>query len=337
MRQFLTKQELLDCYKEYGFGAKTGIELAREVSGKIKFNYDLEVANATFGQGITTTPIQHLQGLSIIASGGYMITPYVVKKIVNPNTTEIVYAGNTVKSKQLVSVSTTNKMKDLMRSVVDGTDVFTTGYGYGVEGLGIIGKTGTAQIWNTATNSYEAGSTNYIYSFAGMFPYEDPEIILYTAMKKPKPGTTNSMKKLVRDLSSDISKYLNITSNTTSVLDIYKLESFYNKNTISVYEKLDNKGLNVVVIGDGERIIDQYPSIGANVVAGDLVILKTNSINRTVPSFKNLSLKESFTLCDMLSINCNFDGSGYVYSQNINEGNIITDDFSINLSLKQKE
>ena len=93
MRNFITKQELLDCYKKYGFGEKTGVELSRELSGKISFNYDLEVANATFGQGITTTPIQHLQGLSIIANNGKMLKPYIVKKIVNTSTNEIVYEG----------------------------------------------------------------------------------------------------------------------------------------------------------------------------------------------------------------------------------------------------
>ena len=337
MRKYLTKQQLLDCYKKYGFGSKTGIELSREMAGKISFNYDLEVANATFGQGITTTPIQHLQGLSIIANNGQMITPYIVKQIVDPNSEQIVYEGKTVRSEQLVSVSTTNKMKDLMKSVVDGKDEFTTGYGYGVDGLDIIGKTGTAQIWNTSLNAYEYGSTNYIYSFAGMFPYEEPEIIIYTAMKKPKSGTTRAMKKLVRDLSSDISKYLNIVSNETSILDSYEMEIFYNKDAVNSYNVLREKDLNVIVIGNGNVVIDQYPQVKTKVIAGDLVILKTNDVNRIMPSFIDLSYKEASKLCEMLNVKCEIEGNGYVYLQSVNEGEIITNETSIKLELKEKE
>lgn len=337
MRKYLTKKQLLDCYKRYGFGSKTGIELSREMSGKISFNYDLEVANATFGQGITTTPIQHLQGLSIIANKGQMVTPYIVEKIVDPNNEKIVYEGKTVRSDQLVSAETTDKMKDLMKSVVDGTDAFTTGTGYGVDGLGIIGKTGTAQIWNTTINAYESGNTNYIYSFAGMFPYEEPEIIIYTAMRKPKSGSTRAMKKLVRDLSSDISKYLNIVSNETSILESYEMENFYNKDAINSYNVLRANDMNVIVVGNGNVVINQYPSIKTKLVPNDLVILKTNDINRMVPSFDNLSYKEASKLCEMLDANCEFDGTGYVYLQSIDAGEKIVDDMIIKLGLKEKE
>ena len=80
LSQRLGRDKLKDFYRSLGFGKKTGIDLPNEQSGKIDFNYDIEVANASFGQGITTTPIQHLQALSIIANNGKKITPYVVDK-----------------------------------------------------------------------------------------------------------------------------------------------------------------------------------------------------------------------------------------------------------------
>lgn len=334
MRKFLTKQELLDCYKKYGFGEKTNIELSRELSGKISFNYDLEVANATFGQGITTTPIQHLQGLSIIANNGKMLKPYIVQKIVNPNTNEIVYEGQKQESEQIVSVSTVNKMKELLRSVVEGKDVYTTGSIYYKEGVDIIGKTGTGEIWNNNKGAYESGGYNYIYSFAGMFPYEDPQIIIYAAMKKPKSGPTSNLSKLVKSIASDTSKYLDISSIEKQTLESYKIESYYNKNRKDIENELMKRNLNVIVIGDGDKIINQYPSIDTTVVENDIVILKTNGIEKKVPSFINLSYKESNELCKMLDIECAFEGNGYTIKQDIEENTEITENMTIKLTLK---
>lgn len=333
MRKFITKQELLDCYKKYGFGSKTGVELSRELSGKISFNYDLEVANASFGQGITTTPIQHLQGLSIIANNGKMLKPYIVKKIVDTNTNKIVYEGTKNESEQLVSIETVEKMKELLKSVVEGKDVFTTGSLYYKENLGIIGKTGTGEIWNNNTGSYEYGNYNYIYSFAGMFPYDDPEIIIYAAMKKPKSGPTSNLSKLVKDIASDVSKYLNISNSDNEVLSSYSVLSYYNKNVNKIKNELEHQNINVIVIGDGEKIISQYPLINTTIVEGDVVILKTNGSNIKMPSFKGLSKKESKILCEMLNINYKLDGSGYVFSQSIDEGTLI-DNQEIILKLK---
>ena len=334
MRKFLTKQELLDCYKKYGFGEKTNIELSRELSGKISFNYDLEVANATFGQGITTTPIQHLQGLSIIANNGKMLKPYIVQKIVNPNTNEIVYEGKKQESEQIVSVSTVNKMKELLRSVVEGKDVYTTGSIYYKEGIDIIGKTGTGEIWDINKGAYETGGYNYIYSFAGMFPYEDPQIIIYAAMKKPKSGPTSNLSKLVKSIASDTSKYLDISSIEKQTLESYKIESYYNKNRKDIENELMKQNLNVIVIGNGDKIINQYPSINTTVVENDIVILKTNDIAKKVPSFINLSYKESKELCKMLDIECIYEGNGYTIKQDIEENTEITENMTIKLTLE---
>ena len=106
------------------------------------------------------------------------------------------------------------------------------------------------------------------------------------------------------------------------------------KNFIEQHKK---DGLKVVVIGNGNIVIDQYPLAKTKMIAGDLVILKTNDINRIMPSFINLSYKEASKLCEMLSINCEFEGNGYVYSQSVDEKEIITNETSIKLSFKEKE
>ena len=333
MRNFITKQELLDCYKKYGFGEKTGVELSRELSGKISFNYDLEVANATFGQGITTTPIQHLQGLSIIANNGKMLKPYIVKKIVNTSTNEIVYEGKKQESERLVSIDTVNKMKELLKDVVEGKDVYTTGSLYYRENLGIIGKTGTGEIWNNQKGSYESGGYNYIYSFAGMFPYDDPQIIVYAAMKKPTSGPTSNLSKLVKTVASDVSKYLDLSNVPKETLSSFEMKNYFNKDI----NDADMEGVKLFVIGNGNKIIDQYPSVNTMVVENDVVILKTNGKEIKMPSFIGLSLKETKKLCSMLGITCDIEGNGYVINQDIKENTIIDKEMIVKLVLKEKE
>lgn len=333
MRNFITKQELLDCYKKYGFGEKTGVELSRELSGKISFNYDLEVANATFGQGITTTPIQHLQGLSIIANNGKMLKPYIVKKIVNTSTSEIVYEGKKQESERLVSIDTVNKMKELLKDVVEGKDVYTTGSLYYRENLGIIGKTGTGEIWNNQKGSYESGGYNYIYSFAGMFPYDDPQIIVYAAMKKPTSGPTSNLSKLVKTVASDVSKYLDLSNVPKETLSSFGMKNYFNKDI----NDADMEGVKLFVIGNGNKIIDQYPSANTMVVENDVVILKTNGKEIKMPSFIGLSLKETKKLCSMLGITCDIEGNGYVINQDIKENTIIDKEMIVKLVLKEKE
>lgn len=333
MRNFITKQELLDCYKKYGFGEKTGVELSRELSGKISFNYDLEVANATFGQGITTTPIQHLQGLSIIANNGKMLKPYIVKKIVNTSTNEIVYEGKKQESERLVSIDTVNKMKELLKDVVEGKDVYTTGSLYYRENLGIIGKTGTGEIWNNQKGSYESGGYNYIYSFAGMFPYDDPQIIVYAAMKKPTSGPTSNLSKLVKTVASDVSKYLDLSNVPKETLSSFEMKNYFNKDI----NDADMEGVKLFVIGNGNKIIDQYPSVNTMVVENDVVILKTNGKEIKMPSFIGLSLKETKKLCSMLGITCDIEGNGYVINQDIKENTVIDKEMIVKLVLKEKE
>ena len=333
MRNFITKQELLDCYKKYGFGEKTGVELSRELSGKISFNYDLEVANATFGQGITTTPIQHLQGLSIIANNGKMLKPYIVKKIVNTSTNEIVYEGKKQEGERLVSIDTVNKMKELLKDVVEGKDVYTTGSLYYRENLGIIGKTGTGEIWNNQKGSYESGGYNYIYSFAGMFPYDDPQIIVYAAMKKPTSGPTSNLSKLVKTVASDVSKYLDLSNVPKETLSSFEMKNYFNKDI----NDADMEGVKLFVIGNGNKIIDQYPGVNTMVVENDVVILKTNGKEIKMPSFIGLSLKETKKLCSMLGITCDIEGNGYVINQDIKENTIIDKEMIVKLVLKEKE
>ena len=337
LNTMLTKNELKECYHKYGFDKITGIELGRELTSSLTFKYDIEVANAGFGQGILTTPIQHLQALSIISNNGKMLKPHIVDKIVNSNTGEIEYEREIEESDTLASQETINKIKELMYNVVNGTNEGTTGTRYKVDGLDVIGKTGTAQIYDDKNGGYLKNDNDYIYSFAGMFPKENPEIIIYAAVKKPNFGNTITVSDAVVDAIKNIAKYKNINSSKKEEvkdIKVYELNSYINKTKEETIKDLQAKNLKPIVIGDGNVIIDYYPKEKA--VTNDRIILITNGKNKTLPNMTNWSKREARFLLDNLNIKYTMNGTGYIKTQSIKERTPITNELELQLTLENK-
>lgn len=334
--KFIDKNDLKDCLSKYGFGKTTGIDLAMESAGKLGFKYPVEVANAAFGQGITTTVVQHLKALSIIANDGKALTPHVVKKIVNPNKNKTTYKRKVEKSERLVSKDTVSKIKDLMYNVVNSEDGNATGKRYKIDGFNIIGKTGTAQI-ASSSGGYLKGSNAYIYSFSGMYPKDDPEVIIYAAVKKPNVGATTVLSEGVSSLMKNIAKYKNMFTETTSIsnIDVLELDSYVNKKTDDVKNLLTSKGIVPVVVGDGDKIISQYPSKGETVLSYDKVILVTNGGKNKMPDLSGYSRSEVIYLMKALGYKYEIDGYGYVTSQSVSAGSDVNDN-TVKIKLEGK-
>ena len=338
IKTYLSKKELRECFKKYGFGETTGIELSREQKGTIKFNYETEVANAGFGQGITTTAIQQLQALTIIANDGKMVKPHIVKQIINPDTNEIYYEREVEISDEIVKKSTTDKIKELMYNTTHGTDAGTTGRAYNVEGLDVIGKTGTSQIYNASLGGYviESNDNRYIFSFSGMFPYENPEYIIYAAMKIPTWGKSAGLSSAVTDVIKSISKYENLSDREDETSNEYKVESYVSKSIDSTVTKIEALGLKAIVLGNGNKIIKQYPNVGTELVSGDKVFLMTNSETYTMPNIIGWSKSDVIALCNLLNISYEFEGNGYVTSQSITTGTTITNESKLQITFASK-
>ena len=336
--KFIDKKDLKECLTSYGFGDYTNIELPREMSGNLVFEYPVEVAAAGFGQGITTTAIQHLRALSIISNEGRMLSPHIVDKIIDPNTNEIIYESKTEQSEQVASVSTVNKMRELMYNTVNGTDAGTTGTSYQLEVTTVIGKTGTAQIYDNETGGYLTGSNDYIYSFAGMFPAEDPKYIVYAAIKRPNVGKSSVLAEPVKSVIESIIKYKNISSeDKKDENEKITVQNYKNKKTESVLSTLNNKNINTIIIGDGSIIIDQYPNEGYELIKNDNLFLLTNSSNIKMPNIVGWSKKDVSILMNFLGIEYKFNGYGYVTKQSIKEGTIITDKTKIEVTFEDKK
>lgn len=312
------KGTLKKFYESLGFGAKTGIELSGEEKGVLRMTYSSEIATASFGQGITTTPIQTLQALSILTNDGVMLKPYIVDKIVDEKG-NVTYEAERTELGRKVSSESIDKIYDLMYDVVyNGLSTI-----WQPNNVTLGGKTGTAQI-ASPTGGYLTGSTNYIRSFAGVFPYEDPEYILYISVKQIDGGAT-PIAKVVTNAVESIANYANIT-NTDSDIDLSKiinLSNYMSSNIKTTTEELEKLKLKVIKIGNGDIIINQYPLKNTKVLAGSKVFLLTNSNEYTMPDMTGWSSSEVMNFCNLIGLKYTFSGYGVVKSFNLTVGEVI--------------
>ena len=324
------RDKLHDFYDNLGFGSKTNITLPGEVKGSANFIYRTELATAAFGQGITTTPIQNLQALSILTNNGMEIQPYIVEKIVDSNTGEVTYQHQRKELGQKVTKENAEKMRALMYDVVYSGK--TDARYYKSDTITMIGKTGTAQITG-ASGGYLTGKTDYVRSFAGIFPYDNPQYIIYVSVKQYS-GIYKDFASMVTNVVEEIAKYKNITDNTTKIDNskIIKMENYISKNTQESTEQLQSQGMNVVTIGNGKYIINQYPKKDKKLPAGSKAILITNG-ELTMPNVIGFSSNEVVTICKLLNLNYNINGVGNVVSTSIPEGTPITKDMTIAINL----
>lgn len=177
----LGKEKLFDYIDKFGFGKKTGIDLNGEASG-ILFDLDkvgpVELATTAFGQGVSVTPIQQITAVSAAINGGTLYIPYIVKSLNDPETNSVIKENNPTKVRQVISKETSSEVRRALESVV------TNGSGRNayIEGYRVGGKTGTAQ--KVKDGAYMVG--NYILSFIGFLPADDPQIVVYVAINNPK-------------------------------------------------------------------------------------------------------------------------------------------------------
>ena len=336
INRHMNSMMLRQYFKKLGFGKTTKIELPNEQPGKIEFKYETEILNAGFGQGITTTPIQHIQAMTTLTNDGILLRPYVVEKIVDPITKEVILQNGKDEKERVASTATVEKMIQLMDDCVNGAG--NTGIGFKIDGGQLIGKTGTAQIAKENGRGYISGKAEVISSFSGIYPKNDPQIIIYAAVKRPTNGSQTPLSRAVKEIVHNVSKYYGNDDSKQNTIEItnYKVPSFINKKVESVKTTLTSDKIKYVVIGEGDKVVKQSPSPDTTMTNQDTIYLITNDRNQKVPSVKGLSSKVAKDLLQKLSIKVTLDGVGYVTEQSITAGTEITPNMEIKLTLQPK-
>lgn len=275
MGQRLGKDTLFKYIHNFGFGQKTGIDLEGEGTG-ILFPLDkvgpVELATTAFGQGVSVTPIQQVAAVSAAINGGTLYQPYVAKQLVDPQTNEAVMKKSPVAKRKVISEKTSEQIRYALESVVaqgSGKKAFIDGYRVG-------GKTGTAQ----KAQGGRYLENNYILSFIGFAPADDPQIVVYVAVDNPKnaiqfggqvaaPIVGNIIEDSMRVLGVEQRKNQlekKVTWLDTPMIEVPNLIGL-EKNEI--VNQLFN--LKLDISGEGDKIVKQAPDPGTKVEEGSTI------------------------------------------------------------------
>ena len=336
INRHMSSSMLREYFKKLGFGRKTGITLPSEEAGSLDFKYETEIYNAGFGQGITTTPIQNVKAMTSLTNDGMLLEPYVVSKIVDPDTDEVILENKRTEIERVASTETVQKMIQLMDDCVNG--IGNTGSGFRIDSGELIGKTGTAQIAAENGGGYLSGQEDIISSFSGIYPKSDPELIIYASVKRPSGGSQKPLSNAIKEIVGNTAKYYGEQDTTSQEIEIteYELPSFTNQSLETTKTTLTSAGITYQVIGNGTKVIKQYPEKEDTITNKDTVYLITNDSNLTVPSLTGLSSKVANNLMSLLGVKVTLDGVGYVTGQSIAAGTPITDGLEITLTLSPK-
>ena len=273
----LGKETLFNYIDLFGFGKKTGVDLNGESSG-IMFNIDkigdLELATTAFGQGVSVTPIQQITAVSAAINGGILYKPYIVKSLNEPETNSVIKENKSTIVRKVISEDTSKKVRYALESVV----ARGTGHNAYIAGYRVGGKTGTAQ--KAVNGAYLSG--NYITSFIGFLPADNPEIVIYIAVDNAKGITQYG-----GTVAAPIAK--NFMLSAIDVLDIEKREEEFEREylyTDKQYAIVPNvigmevsdavkelKKFKVEYSGSGNVITYQSPSSGESIYEGETIRL----------------------------------------------------------------
>ena len=271
----LGKAKLFKYIRDFGFGAKTGIDLAGEGTG-ILFHMDqvgpVEQATTAFGQGVSVTPIQQVAAVAAAVNGGTLYQPYIAKELVDPATDEVVMRKSPVAKRRVISENTSKQVRHALESVV----AQGTGRNAFIESFRVGGKTGTAQ--KAKDGRYL--ENNHIVSFIGFAPADDPQIVVYLAVDNPKGtiqfgGTVAApiVGKIMEDSlrSLDVKPRKKQIEKKTTWLDP-KMVTVPDLKGMTKKELLQQMlNLKLEVSGDGTTVIQQAPDPGVKVEEGSVV------------------------------------------------------------------
>lgn len=327
----------LEYLDKFGFGKKTGIDLPNEASGKIISRWPIDRLVSTFGQGSTVTPMQLIQAETAIANDGIMMKPYVIEKIVNPTTNAVMHDSKPEKAGKPISAETAKRMRELLASTVTAEE--GTAQRFKLTDYTVAGKTGTAEIPNEEGN-YQYGYENYLYSFLGMAPVEDPQLVVYVAVSKPKLKGTEvgsiPVSEIFKSVTENSLKYMNIKPEQVKSIPKVTLPDVKEKSVTTAQSVMAEQKMNAVTIGEKGKVKEQYPAAGTDILPGSLVLLKTEG-PITIPDFTNWSKRHIWVYQMLSGLNIEVVGEGYVVSQSVSKGSIANGKTPIVIKLETPE
>lgn len=298
----------MEYMSRYGFGEKTGIELAGEETGILHTSLGpVQKATSSIGQTFTVTPIQLITAFSSVINGGYLMEPYVVSDITS-SAGETLLKHDKVTRRQVISTPITDLVRNDLKKVVDEGGTGTTAY---IPGYSIGGKTGTGEKFIEGTTTRDPD--NYIISFIGFAPVENPQVVALIVFDN-MPERTGVPTKAFKEMMENIFPYLGIPKDTSDVEeseDVASVPDVAGKTLYEAIQLLEQKGFQYQISGNGLKVNEQYPISGEKWGVGDKVILYTKTDQPDtlveVPHLIDKTIEEA---TELIEGNFTIEGSG---------------------------
>ncbi len=317
LTEITDRDSLVQDYKDLGFFQESSIDGLTSAAGVCGFEDNdgrlIEYLTTGFGQGSTFTALQLLRAYSAFANDGKTVEPYLVEKIVNSETDEVVYEASSKYSQRIYSTETVELMRDLLYGVVNIKG--NTGYTFHMDDIALIGKTGTGQV--AEDGKYK--SDYYTHSFAGLAPYDDPQIVIVFWYQGAVSGNKAAAQMVSAVVRTALAK---LNEQTTEEVEVstFVLDSYINQSVEFAENILTEHQLVPIIIGDGDTIIGQYPQSKTEVSSNSRVFLQTNGINITMPSMEGWSRKEAEAFASLANVNLTYEGIGTITKQSVTKG-----------------
>ncbi|KGH64880.1 cell division protein FtsI [Oenococcus oeni IOEB_C23] len=302
---------------KFRFLKATKTMLPNESAGSIVFNEPIEQADTAFGQGIDVTPMQIVQALTAVANNGREIRPYLVSKVVNPDTNKVVYKNKKKFLSRTMKKSTAEQVRKDMIDVVNLSDGTAKTYSLAKEGYQIAAKTGTAQI--AINGKYTDNYDESTHSVEVLVPAKHPKFIFYMYLREPEKfiggladTTINTVfHPLILSALNAAKANSNVKVKNATVPDLQ------GKIASGVESTLKNAGLNLIIIGDSsKKITSQSISADTKIVSGQKIFVKTSG-DVIMPNMKGWSISDVSTFASLTRIKLSYSGAGKVVSQSI--------------------
>ena len=333
--QMLGASKFRQYYQGFGFSDKTGIDLPGEAEdsfwkeGKMG---GVDLAVASFGQNFSITPIQMITACAAVSNGGYVVQPHVVSKITDSKGNVIKTVDKKIK-RQVISDDTSKKMNEYLEY---NTERQGAAAGY-ISGYKVAGKTGTSEK-KGVTKVESSFSEDYISSFCGFAPADDPQIAMLVFFDTPDGdayyGSQVSSPVFI-NIMSEVLPYLDVKTSYTDEELGYVDASAGDYTGVSVDEAktaVEADGFTATVKGNGSTVISQIPTVSSGLQKGGSIVLYTDSDSQSetisVPSFIGLSPDEVNNVASACGLNVSFSGattsSGTSSSQDIEAGTSVS-------------
>ncbi len=302
---------------KFRFLKATKTMLPNESAGSIVFNEPIEQADTAFGQGIDVTPMQIVQALTAVANNGREIRPYLVSKVVNPDTNKVVYKNKKKFLSRTMKKSTAEQVRKDMIDVVNLSDGTAKTYSLAKEGYQIAAKTGTAQI--AINGKYTDNYDESTHSVEVLVPAKHPKFIFYMYLREPEKfiggladTTINTVfHPLILSALNAAKANSNVKVKNATVPDLQ------GKIASGVESTLKNDGLNPIIIGDrSKKITSQSISADTKIVSGQKIFVKTSG-DVIMPNMNGWSISDVSTFASLTGIKLSYSGAGKVISQSI--------------------